>query len=215
MFRCARKDTGPISPSPVKARRFNPFMSSSKTLGFGIIGCGVIADFHAQAIANLTGARLVGVADQIEAAVTKLAAKHKVGFATTNVAELLARPDIDIVCVTTPSGAHLEPALAAVKAGKHVVVEKPIEITTERVDELLKAADAAGVKIAAIFQSRFGNGARTVKAALDAGRFGKLVLCSAYVKWRRPSALEVEAFVLTILTVAMLPLTAVGYLKWL
>ena len=118
-------------------------------------------------------------------AVKRIADKHKVGFSTTNISELLARPDIDIVCVTTPSGAHLDPALAAIKAGKHVVVEKPIEITVERVDELLKAADAAKVKVAAIFQSRFGNGARTVKAALDAGRFGKLVLCSAYVKWHR------------------------------
>lgn len=160
-------------------------MTSSKTLGFGIIGCGVIADFHAQAIANLTGARLVGVADQFPEPLAKLATKHKVGFSTTNINELVARPDVDIVCVTTPSGAHLEPALAAIRAGKHVVVEKPIEITVERVDELLQAADAAKVKVAAIFQSRFGTGARTVKAALDAGRFGKLVLCSAYVKWHR------------------------------
>jgi UDP-N-acetyl-2-amino-2-deoxyglucuronate dehydrogenase len=185
MFRCALAQSGVLSVPPANFPSLIQSMTSSKTLGFGIIGCGVIADFHAQAIANLTGARLVGVADQIEAAVTRLATKHQVGFATTNVAELLARPDIDIVCVTTPSGAHLEPALAAVKAGKHVVVEKPIEITVERVDELLKAADAANVKIAAIFQSRFGTGARTVKAAIEAGRFGSLVLCSAYVKWHR------------------------------
>jgi UDP-N-acetyl-2-amino-2-deoxyglucuronate dehydrogenase len=160
-------------------------MSTSDTLGFGIIGCGVIADFHVQAIANLKGARLVGVADQFPEPVKRLAAKHNIGFSTTKIDELLARPDIHIVCVTTPSGAHLEPALAAIKAGKHLVVEKPIEITTERVDELLQAADAKGVKVAAIFQSRFGQGARTVKAAIDAGRFGRLVLCSAYVKWFR------------------------------
>lgn len=160
-------------------------MSSSEPLGFGIIGCGVIADFHAQAIANVKGAKLVGVADQIPEPVARMVAKHQVPFSTTKVDELLARPDIHIVCVTTPSGAHLEPALAAINAGKHLVVEKPIEITVERVDQLLKAADARGVKIAAIFQSRFGHGARTVKAALDAGRFGRLVLCSAYVKWHR------------------------------
>jgi UDP-N-acetyl-2-amino-2-deoxyglucuronate dehydrogenase len=160
-------------------------MSQSSTLGFGIIGCGVIADFHAQAIANVKGAKLVGVADQFPEPVARMVAKHKIGFSTTKIEELLARPDIHIVCVTTPSGAHLEPALAAIRAGKHLVVEKPIEITTERVDELLSAADKAGVKVAAIFQSRFGNGARTVKAAIDAGRFGRLVLCSAYVKWYR------------------------------
>ena len=71
-------------------------MSSSKTLGFGIIGCGVIADFHAQAIAQLKGARLVGVADVMPEAVKRIADKHKVGFSTTNISELLARPDIDV-----------------------------------------------------------------------------------------------------------------------
>lgn len=160
-------------------------MSTARPLGFGIIGCGVIADFHVQAIANLKGAHLVGLADQFAEPVARLAKKSGVGFSTTKIDELLARPDIDIVCVTTPSGAHLEPALAAIRAGKHVVVEKPIEITVERVDEILRAADAAKVKVAAIFQSRFGTGARTVKAAIDAGRFGRLVLCSAYVKWHR------------------------------
>lgn len=162
-----------------------PHMNSSEPLGFGLIGCGVIADFHAQAIANVKGARLVGVADRVPEPVARIKAKYQVPFSSTNIDELLARPDIHIVCVTTPSGAHLEPALAAIKAGKHLVVEKPIEITTERVDELLRAADAQGVKVAAIFQSRFGNGARKVKAAIDAGRFGRLVLCSAYVKWHR------------------------------
>ena len=160
-------------------------MTSAKPLGFGIIGCGVIADFHVQAIANLKGAHLVGVADQFAEPVARIAKKYGIGFSTTSIDELVARPDIDIVCVTTPSGAHLEPALAAIRAGKHLVVEKPIEITVERVDELLRAADAAKVRVAAIFQSRFGTGARTVKAAVEAGRFGRLVLCSAYVKWHR------------------------------
>jgi len=160
-------------------------MTSEKSLGFGIIGCGVIADFHVQAIANLKGAHLVGVADQFAEPVARLAKKYGIGFSTTSIDELVARPGIHIVCVTTPSGAHLEPALTAIRAGKHLVVEKPIEITVERVDELLRAADAAKVKVAAIFQSRFGTGARTVKAAIDAGRFGRLVLCSAYVKWHR------------------------------
>jgi predicted dehydrogenase len=71
------------------------------------------------------------------------------------------------------------------RAGKHVVVEKPLEITLDRVDELLRAAEVAGVRVAPIFQARFGEGARAVKAAIDMGRFGRLVLCSAYVKWHR------------------------------
>ncbi len=155
------------------------------TLGFGIVGVGMIADFHAQAIAHTKGGRLVGVATRNADNARAFAQKHGVGFATTSVEELVARPDIHVVCITTPSGAHLEPALTAVRAGKHLVVEKPIEITTERADELLRAADAARVKVSPIFQARFGEGARTVKAAVDAGRFGRLVLASAYVKWHR------------------------------
>lgn len=155
------------------------------SLGFGIIGVGMIADFHAQAIAHAKGGKLIGVATRNAENARAFSEKHGVPFATTSVDELVARPDIHVICVTTPSGAHLEPALAAVRAGKHVVIEKPIEITTERADELLRAADAARVKVSPIFQARFGEGARTLKAAIDAGRFGRLVLASAYVKWHR------------------------------
>lgn len=162
--------------------------SSPPVLGFGIIGVGMIADFHAQAIAHTQGGRLVGVASRNADNARAFAAKHQAPFATTSVDELVARPDIHVVCITTPSGAHLEPALAAVRAGKHVVVEKPIEITTERADELLRAADAGGVKVSPIFQARFTEGARTIKAALTAGRFGRLVLASAYVKWHRSAS---------------------------
>lgn len=155
------------------------------SLGFGIIGLGMIADFHAQAIAQLTGARLVGVASRNAAKAGAFAKKHGVAFSTDRMAELLERPDVHVVCITTSSGTHLEPALAAIRAGKHVVIEKPIEITTERIDEILRAARQAGVWVAPIFQGRFGEGARTVKAAIDQGRLGRLVLASAYVKWHR------------------------------
>jgi predicted dehydrogenase len=160
--------------------------SPPNSLGFGIVGVGMIADFHAQAIAHTSGGKLIGVATRNADNARAFAQKHGAPFATTEVSALVARPDIHVVCITTPSGAHLEPALAAIRAGKHLVVEKPIEITTERADEMLRAADAAGVRVAPIFQARFGEGARTLKAALDAGRFGRLVLASAYVKWHRP-----------------------------
>jgi predicted dehydrogenase len=154
-------------------------------LGFGIIGLGMIADFHAQAIARITGARLVGIATRSADKAAAFAAKHQVPFHTTDLAALVARPDIQVICITTPSGAHLAPALAAIRAGKHVVIEKPIEIDPARTDEILQAAESAGVRIAPIFQGRFGDGARTVKAAVDAGRLGRLVLASNYVKWHR------------------------------
>jgi predicted dehydrogenase len=160
-------------------------MTVPPSIGFGIVGVGLIAGYHAQAVCEAHGARLVGVAGRSEEKARAFAAKHRVPFSTTRVEELVARPDIDVVCVATPSGAHLEAALAAIRAGKHVVIEKPLEITVERADEILRAAEAAGVRVAPIFQARFGEGARTVKAALDAGRFGRLVLCSAYVKCHR------------------------------
>lgn len=154
-------------------------------LGFGIVGLGMIADFHAQAIAQLAGAQLRGIATRNPARAAAFAAKHGVPFHTTDVAALAARPDIDVICITTPSASHLEPTLAAIRGGKHVVVEKPLDMSTAGADQILRAAEVAGVRVAPIFQGRFGDGARTVKAALDAGRLGRIVLASNYVKWHR------------------------------
>ncbi len=159
--------------------------SSPPRLGFGIVGIGMIAEFHAQAIASIAGAKLVGVATRNADKARAFATKHRAPFATTDLAALVTHPDIQVVCITTPSGAHLEPALAAIRAGKHVVIEKPIEITTARTDEILRAAESGGVRVAPIFQARFGEGARTVKSAIAAGRLGRLVLASNYVKWHR------------------------------
>ena len=125
-------------------------MSHSADLGFGIVGTGMIGEFHARAIKEARDARLVGIADIAEGKARQFALRHDVGFWTMQVADLAARPDIDVICITTPSGAHLEPALEAVHAGKHVIVEKPIEVTLERVDALLRAADLAGVFVGAI-----------------------------------------------------------------
>lgn len=159
--------------------------SSSAPLGFGIIGTGMIAGYHAKAISHVPGTRLVGAASLTPGNVRSFAEKHQLAFWTTQVEELVARPDIHVVCVTTPSGAHLDPALAAIRAGKHVIVEKPLEVTTERADRILDAAQKAGVRVCPIFQARFGQGARTLKAAIDTGRFGRIALASAYVKWYR------------------------------
>jgi predicted dehydrogenase len=164
---------------------------NSETIGFGLVGTGMIANYHAKAIKALgakQNVRIAGALDCKKEFAQRFAQEHDVPFYTDDPAAFFARPDIHVVCITTPSGAHLEPALAAIRAGKHVIVEKPIEITVERVDTLLEAADKAGVKVAAIFQARFSAGARAVKAAIDSGRFGRLCLCSAYVKWFRSEA---------------------------
>lgn len=161
---------------------------ASSPIGFGIVGSGMISGFHARAINETPGAKLIGFAARSAERASTLAAKHDASFATSKLAELVNHPDVHVVCVCTPSGVHLEPALAAIEADRHVVIEKPVEITTERVDRIVDAAEAKGVLLASIFQGRFGAGATTVKAALEAGRLGRLVIASASVKWHRSDA---------------------------
>jgi UDP-N-acetyl-2-amino-2-deoxyglucuronate dehydrogenase len=163
-------------------------MNSSETIGFGIVGVGMIAGYHARAIHAASHAhqvRLVGVAGLDAEATQAFAARHEVPFHTTDIDALLAQPGIQVICIATPSGAHLEPALKAIRAGKHVIIEKPLEVTPERADQMIAAASEHKVHISAIFQARFGAGARAVKKVLESGRLGRLSLCSAYVKWHR------------------------------
>jgi predicted dehydrogenase len=156
------------------------------THGFGIIGCGMIAEYHARAIGEIPGAKVVAAFSRNAANGAKIAGI--VGEGCTihdDLDALLARDDIDVVCICTPSGAHLEPAVAAAKAGKHVVVEKPLEITLGRCDRIVDACDAHGVRLCTIFPSRFGEANQKLKQAVDAGRFGRLTIGDTHVKWWR------------------------------
>jgi predicted dehydrogenase len=160
-------------------------VTMSSPLGFAVVGTGMIAGYHAQAIAQTPGTRLVGVVSRSPDKGRAFAAKHGIPVITATVEEMVARPEVHVITVTTPSGAHLDPALTAIRAGKHVVIEKPLEVTPARCDEIITAAEKAGVKVATIFQGRFGAGAQRVKAAVSAGRLGRMVLASAYIKWHR------------------------------
>jgi predicted dehydrogenase len=155
-----------------------------KTIGFAIAGTGTIAAFHARAIAATPGTELRAVYNRSPEKARAFAAEFG-GEAVGDFDELLRRPDIDVVCVTVPSGQHGEIAIRALEAGKHVLCEKPLEITTERIDLMTAAAKRSGRILAGVFQSRLGAGAQHLKGALRAGRFGRLALCSAYVKWWR------------------------------
>lgn len=145
----------------------------------------MIASVHAQAINAVEGAKLIGVVSRSPERGADFNARHGGQIVAATVEEVVAQDGVDVVGITTPSGAHLEPALAALSARKHVVIEKPIEITNARVDQLLAAAAAAGVKVAPIFQQRFSAGAQAMKAAVEAGRFGPLTSAGCYVKWFR------------------------------
>jgi predicted dehydrogenase len=158
-------------------------------LGFAIVGCGMIARFHARALAEVPGAKLLGLVSRHPA--NAQAVMDAVGCRCEIYSDLkpvLGRGDIHVVIVTTPSGAHLEPALAAAEAGKHVVVEKPLEITLERCDRIIEACDRRRVKLCTIFPSRFGDANQTLKKAVDAGRFGRLTLGETTCKWWRPQS---------------------------
>lgn len=151
---------------------------------FGMVGCGMISNFHARAIADAPDATLVGCFSR-DAEKTRLFAEKYGCRVFESVEQMVEDPEIDAITICSPSGAHLEPALAAARAGKHVIVEKPLEITTERCDQIIEATAKAGVKLGVTFQSRFHESARLMKQAVDAGRFGKITLGDAYVKWFR------------------------------
>lgn len=155
--------------------------------GFGIIGCGMIAGFHAKAIADIEGAKLVACYDNFPAAATRFAEAQGCK-AYEKLEDMLADPEVTVVTIGTPSGAHMEPAVAAAEAGKHVIVEKPLEITLERCDRIIEACEKNNVKLSAIFPSRFHKSSIELKQAVDGGRFGRITLGDAYVKWFRPQS---------------------------
>lgn len=162
-------------------------MSSSASYGVAIIGAGNISAAHIDAVQKLRNASLVGVASRTFAKARELADRHSVR-AYDSVASAVADPAVQIVAICTPSGAHLEPALAAIAAGKHVVVEKPLEVTVARARELTAAAAEAGVALATIFMSRFADANAFVKGAVASGRLGSLIQGNAFVPWYRDQA---------------------------
>jgi len=153
-------------------------------IGFGIVGCGMIANFHARAIADIPGAKLVACFDNAPGAAERLAAATGCK-PYSRLPAMLADPAVQVVTVATPSGAHWEPAVAAARAGKHVIVEKPLEITLRRCDQIIEACQKAGVLLSTIFPSRFHGSSVQLKHAVDQGRFGRMTVGDAYVKWYR------------------------------
>ena len=161
--------------------------TQSKTLGLGIIGSGGIANTHADALNGLENVRLVAVTSRNPSATAELAAKHGAEV-ESSVGNLINRSDLDAVLVATPSGAHLEPSLWALEAGKHVLCEKPLEINSERAQLIIHRAEQKGLLLGGFFPMRFGAGARAIKRMLDSGRFGRLVSLGARVKWWREAS---------------------------
>ena len=155
----------------------------SAETGFAVIGLGM-GKHHCRAIHSAPQATLVAVCDIDEERLQGTAEEYGC-VATTNLADVLTNDDVDVVNVATPSGLHTEIGLQVVAAGKHLIVEKPADITAPRIAELIAAVDAAGVKAAGIFQSRLDPLNIEIRNAVQGGRLGRLIGVHGHLPWYR------------------------------
>jgi predicted dehydrogenase len=158
-----------------------------KIWNFGLIGLGMIADFHARAIADIPNAQLAGCCSRTMEKAESFARQHG-GKAYASMEAMLADEAIDILAIATPSGNHMEPAVAAAKAGKHVICEKPLEVTLNRIDTMIAAHQQAGTLLGGIFPCRFNDMMTPIRNAVSSGRLGTITCASAFVPFWRSDA---------------------------
>jgi UDP-N-acetyl-2-amino-2-deoxyglucuronate dehydrogenase len=151
----------------------------------GLIGAGNISVTHARAVAAIPDAAVAAVYSRTRANAERLAAEHRARAFDTLDAFLEHRP-LDLVIVGSPSGVHADHAIAAARRGLHVLVEKPIDVTSARADAMVAEAARAGVRLGVIFQDRFKPDVVRLKSLVDEGQLGTPILATASVKWYRP-----------------------------
>lgn len=158
-----------------------------ENLRFALMGCGRIAPKHVQALSGkVPGARLVAVCDPALERATKIGTSHGVpAFSGLDVMMKSMGNEIDVVNILTPSGLHAAHALEVARYRKHVVVEKPMALTLNDADTMIRACDAAGVRLFVVKQNRYNMPVKKLRSALEEGRFGKLVLGTVRVRWCR------------------------------
>ena len=152
-----------------------------------IAGIGAVATMHALSIDDIANATLVAGSCRTESSGREFGDEHSCEW-FEETTEMLEETDPDVLIVCTPSGAHLEPTLAAIDRGIDVLCEKPLEITTERIDRMISAATNANVTLGGVFQQRFKPLYQEINAAAASGRFGSLAVANAYVPWWRDDA---------------------------
>lgn len=169
-----------IEPSSTPERRYD-----GDRPRFAIVGAGVIGKQHGLVASQLADRmELVAVADVLLERAEAVAAERG-GKAFSSLTEALAAVDIDVVVVCTPTGLHGEVAIEALEAGKHVVIEKPAEVTVAKTDEIIAAQERAGTLVTVISQHRFDSASETVIGAIRAGRLGRVTSGIAAVDWWR------------------------------
>jgi UDP-N-acetyl-2-amino-2-deoxyglucuronate dehydrogenase len=158
---------------------------TNRKIRFGIVGCGAIGPTHAGALAQMPDVELVAVADLIPHRAKAVAEKFGVSKIFADQQELFNDPTVDVVILCTPSGIHGHGAVAAMTAGKHVVVEKPMEISVAACDRMIAAQRSTGKLLTVISQHRFDAASMRVKDIIQSGKLGKIILATADVKWWR------------------------------
>lgn len=159
--------------------------SQRHTFNIGLVGCGRISRNHFDAIAKIDGLRLRAVCDSEESRARAAGEEQQVPW-FTSLGTMLEQAAVDAVTLCTPSGLHSQQGVLAARAGKHVITEKPMAITLEQADALVQACDAAGVQLFVVKQNRLNPSIQLLKRAVDKGRFGKIFLANATVRWNRP-----------------------------
>lgn len=155
-------------------------------LKFAIVGCGRIAKRHSELLGNnqVKNATLVAVCDILEEKARKIVEQFNVPF-YLDMDEMMEKESPDVVSVLTESGNHAKHVINLAKYGKHIVVEKPMALTLDDADAMIRACDENGCKLFVVKQNRFNVPVVKLKEAIDEGRFGKLVLGTVRVRWCR------------------------------
>lgn len=160
-----------------------------RILKFALVGCGRIAKRHAELLGHgqIGNARLVAVCDIVSHKAEKISVEFSVPY-FTDMHEMMRSVDVDVVVVLTESGQHAAHVVALAPYGKHLIVEKPMALTLDDADAMIAACDRARVKLFVVKQNRFNVPVVKLREAMEAGRFGKLVLGTVRVRWCRPQS---------------------------
>jgi UDP-N-acetyl-2-amino-2-deoxyglucuronate dehydrogenase len=159
----------------------------SKQWRAAVVGAGVVGEWHIRVLANLPETRLVALCDTDVPRAQAALEKNKITPVPiySDIGEMLKKEKLDLVHICTPSGYHLEPALAAMNAGVNVVCEKPLEIQLDRIDRLIETAERNKVRLAGIFQNRWNAANRALHDAATEGRFGRIAWAGSFTPWHR------------------------------
>jgi len=160
-------------------------VTDQKHFRVALVGCGRISANHFEALSKIDGLELVAVCDVVEERARAAGEAWNVPW-FVNYEQMLAAVPCDVVTIATPSGLHPQHGAIAARQGKHVVSEKPMAITLSAADELVQACDDAGVHLFVVKQNRLNATIQLLKRALDKGRFGRLYMVNATVRWTRP-----------------------------